>query len=874
MADQQQPQPHQHHQQHAMAVPQQQQHQHQHQHPPQHPPQHPQHPPQHQLPPQHQHQQHQQQPHQPPPHEAQHQQHQHQHQPPQHQPHQHQHQPPQHQPHQPHPQHQQHEHQPHEHQPHEHQQHQQPQQPQQPQHPQLAVPAEAHVLPPSNVPTSSTVAVSVVGQVPPASSASSAAPAMATQSPRTSRNQTNDELAQEMTALRKLRGRSTLDQQSVALVLHCYLALKQKQISDQSKSSGAKTKMNYQNTVAHLLGLSANTVGKAYARWNAAKREAGGGPPSTVPVAGLRGNFNKKDTRVPVTNATLVGVREYVREQRAAQKRVTAGNVLEYLIERDVISVKKSQLGHHDKKDYEAATVAVQRFLRRAGYTRGTWHSIAPNEKHLRMRDAYIKAILDNRAAPPASRLREVYIGESYVHEHYHRAADSLVDPNDEQEQQVRNLRDGRRYCFAIAIQGADPRCDVLPPTNTPRPAAAATTAVTPATPAQPATSAASASSSTAAATGTTEGAAAPAATATPATSEAAAQDTAGSSTSATATDTATTPATTAAATTTPQQETAAASGSGQETKHTPAADVKDPLLAQQQQQPAQGQGEQQQQQQQQQQQGQSDSGVQPNVPGASLAGLVYGSAWVFAPKKTHSKCPHKGDFRKNFTTANFKKWWTTQLLPNLKQPSLIVMDDAKHHMFRPSNAMNPTRMKRDGIIAALRQRGLPAYDDETTNVLRARLRAWVQDNVKPELVHLAESQGHTVVIAPPGYPDLNPVEHAAAFIKGIVGHQHSPTTTFEDVLQRVNGGLDLLTCSDPQYPADFKSRVQSMIDSTDAVLDQQYQLAMSDDDGVVLEEDGRGRAFDSWPDANDDEQDDWYQGDEDDDDTDIFNVL
>ena len=67
----------------------------------------------------------------------------------------------------------------------------------------------------------------------------------------------------------------------------------------------------------------------------------------------------------------------------------------------------------------------------------------------------YLKSFQENRNAPPEERRREVYMDESYIHEHYHRNDDSLWDPNDDQDVQHKKApAKGRRYCFAAAIQG------------------------------------------------------------------------------------------------------------------------------------------------------------------------------------------------------------------------------------------------------------------------------------------------------------------------------------------------------------------------------------------------------------------------------------
>eukprot|EP00977_Amphora_coffeiformis_P030312 scaffold46135_cov458-Amphora_coffeaeformis.AAC.1 len=54
--------------------------------------------------------------------------------------------------------------------------------------------------------------------------------------------------------------------------------------------------------------------------------------------------------------------------------------------------------------------------------------------------------------------------------------------------------------------------------------------------------------------------------------------------------------------------------------------------------------------------------------------GVVAGTVWSFCPQQ---KKLHKGDYHKVFKSTNFLQWWRDQLLPNLKQPSLIIMDNA-----------------------------------------------------------------------------------------------------------------------------------------------------------------------------------------------------
>lgn len=58
-------------------------------------------------------------------------------------------------------------------------------------------------------------------------------------------------------------------------------------------------------------------------------------------------------------------------------------------------------------------------------------------------------------------------------------------------------------------------------------------------------------------------------------------------------------------------------------------------------------------------------------VPGA---GLVYSSA---------SKPDILDDYHGDMNSSMFKKWFTEDLLPNLNQPTVIVMDNAPYHRFQ-----------------------------------------------------------------------------------------------------------------------------------------------------------------------------------------------
>ena len=68
-------------------------------------------------------------------------------------------------------------------------------------------------------------------------------------------------------------------------------------------------------------------------------------------------------------------------------------------------------------------------------------------------------------------------------------------------------------------------------------------------------------------------------------------------------------------------------------------------------------------------------------------AGLIPGTVWHFTPKNSRD---HKGDYHKVFNAPNYFEWFESQLLPNLYQPSLIILDNAEYH--RENLLIHPNR--------------------------------------------------------------------------------------------------------------------------------------------------------------------------------------
>jgi transposase len=179
-------------------------------------------------------------------------------------------------------------------------------------------------------------------------------------------------------------------------------------------------------------------------------------------MIGRAGNTMAKDTRIPRTERLRLDVRDFVRARRKDKSRVTARQVLEYFLEKKHLVIPLDAQGRFEKVPFKSAYRATRRWLSDfGGYQRGKRKNLVPSEQQVAKRHTYLREFFGNRAKPPQEQLREVYTDQSYIHEHYHRNDDSIWDPNDEQDVQYsKDKHKGRRYCFAHAIQGANPRVE------------------------------------------------------------------------------------------------------------------------------------------------------------------------------------------------------------------------------------------------------------------------------------------------------------------------------------------------------------------------------------------------------------------------------
>lgn len=438
------------------------------------------------------------------------------------------------------------------------------------------------------------------------------------------------EVKKQLDDLRQARGNNVLTREERLDILFVYFGVCQDGLEKRART-GRKVPINAQQTTANLLGRSVATVSAVVKGWTDAIAEKQL-PCDAVEMRANRGNRQAKVTRVPNTREMYVKVRNFVREERMNHKRVTAAQVMEFLIEDKVLDVEVGQGNIIPPKPYNAAIKATRRFLSRNGFLRHKLGSVKVKPIVIEQRDAYVRVLMQNRTLPENARRREVYLDESYIHQHYTRHEYSVHDPKDGEDKTTKLPAKGRRYCILAAIQGRGAN----------------------------------------------------------------------------------------------------------------------------------------------------------NAP----SGLVPNSVWMFCPQ---SRKESAGDYHKNFNGKNFSAWWRNQLLPNLTQPSIIIMDNAKYHLSKPPDTPDPIKWKKAEILTFLTERGESVDSNVSAVEAKGLMRRWINSHVKAEVVQLAEAAGHTVLFTPPHYSDLQPIELVWAHIKGNVGRQYSKGTTLAQVKSRLDGEFERL---------------------------------------------------------------------------------
>lgn len=176
-------------------------------------------------------------------------------------------------------------------------------------------------------------------------------------------------------------------------------------------------------------------------------------------------------------------------------------------------------------------------------------------------------------------------------------------------------------------------------------------------------------------------------------------------------------------------------------------------------------------------------------INAGSEKGFVPNSLLIFSGNNKQE------DYHSEMNRTNFNRWVTEKLIPNLKYPSIIVMDNAPYHSIVKNKA--PTTSSTIAEIKLWLEENNINFDP---TLRKPMLYDLVKIN-KPEPVYeideLLSEHGHTVVRLPPYHCDLNPIELIWSLAKRKVAAQNVGS---RDIKQLTEEAFASIT------PADWKS--------------------------------------------------------------------
>jgi transposase len=125
-------------------------------------------------------------------------------------------------------------------------------------------------------------------------------------------------------------------------------------------------------------------------------------------------------------------------------------------------------------------------------------------------------------------------------------------------------------------------------------------------------------------------------------------------------------------------------------------------------------------------------------------------------------------DYHGNMNAETFEKWFAEKLLPNLKSPSLIHLDNAAYHR-KGTKDFNLSKARKGEIQAYLTKKNVVWEKNWTVPKLKEAAKKFIK-NVIPPVEILAKEKGHSILWLPPYHPEFNPIEYLWGIAKNEVG--------------------------------------------------------------------------------------------------------
>lgn len=138
-------------------------------------------------------------------------------------------------------------------------------------------------------------------------------------------------------------------------------------------------------------------------------------------------------------------------------------------------------------------------------------------------------------------------------------------------------------------------------------------------------------------------------------------------------------------------------------------------------------------------------------VHAGTADGFIDGASLIFPSKST------TGDYHGDMNSELFKQWTMEKLIPNLEEPSLVILDNAPYHSVVLNKPPN-TSSKKSEIIEWLQDNQIN-YATEMSKVELLQLVKIHSKEKNYEIDELLRKSGHEVLRLPPYHCDFNAIE-------------------------------------------------------------------------------------------------------------------
>ena len=160
------------------------------------------------------------------------------------------------------------------------------------------------------------------------------------------------------------------------------------------------------------------------------------------------------------------------------------------------------------------------------------------------------------------------------------------------------------------------------------------------------------------------------------------------------------------------------------------------------------------------------------------------------------SKNGNKGDYHDSMDHAKFKKWFEEQLLPNIRENSLIIMDNAPYHS-KIENKMPSSSNTKSEIINWLCSNNI-THDPSSTKPKLLQIAKQHKDKQKYVIDEIARANGHDILRLPPYYCQFNPIELIWAQVKRHVRtHNSNCDHSMKNVERLTREAIENITAED-----------------------------------------------------------------------------